>query len=323
MDLCALSSIGAGLNRPESVLATSNGDVWAAHWAGGGVSRIRPDGSVRHHLPKNPVADIHPNGIALMPDGSFLLANLGDAGGIWQLTQKGALKPFLTDIEGKALPPCNFVSVDAKGRIWISVSTRRAPRALAYRGDVADGFIIMMDENGPQIVADALGYTNEILVSPCGQWLYANETFGRRLTRFPVLPTGGLGACETVAAFGRGLFPDGLAFDEQGGIWIISIISNCIVRIAPDGHAATILKDYDPYFLDEVETAFAAGTMGRAHLDANKSAKLRNISSIGFAGKDRRTAILGCLLGDHLQTFRTPFTGVEPVHWHWNVQINE
>ncbi len=323
VSLDALSAIGAGLSRPESVLTTSNGDIWTAHWAGGGVSLIRPDGSVHHHLPKRPIDDIHPNGIALMRDRSFLLANLGETGGIWRLTREGDLMPFLVEAEGEALAPSNFVSIDTKGRIWISVSTRLAPRALAYRGNVADGFIVMLDERGPRIVADGLGYTNEILVSPCGNWLYANETFGRRLTRFPITETGSLGLGETVAEFGKGLFPDGLSFDEDGGIWIISIVSNSVLRIAPDGRTETIFQDHDPSFVDEVENAFAEGEMGRPHLDANKSAIMKNISSIAFGGQDRRTAILGCLLGDDLQTFRTRFTGVEPVHWHWNVQLPE
>ena len=42
---------------------------------------------------------------------------------------------------------------------------------------------------------------------------------------------------------------------------------------------------------------------------------LRNISSIAFAGADRRTAVLGCLLGDRLATVRLPVAGVAPMHW--------
>ncbi len=318
-----LAFLGQGLSRPESVLATSNGDIWAANWAGGGVSRIRQDGSISRHSPKQPIDGVHPNGIALLPDGSFLMASLGHTGGIWRLTPTGELMPHLIEVEGAALPPSNFVSVDALGRIWISVSTRLSPRARAYRGDVADGFIVMQDAKGARIVADGLGYANEVIVSPCGGWLYVNETFGRRLTRYTIGDDGALGACETVCEFGEGIFPDGLAFDAEGGIWIVSIVSNTVLRIAPDGHAETILTDHDPAFLAEAEQAFQAGEMGRPHLDNIKSQSLRNISSIAFAGPDRRTAVLGCLLGDELATFRSPFAGVEPVHWHWNVNLPE
>ncbi|MEP6969816.1 MAG: hypothetical protein ABJA49_05190, partial [Betaproteobacteria bacterium] len=62
---------------------------------------------------------------------------------------------------------------------------------------------------------------------------------------------------------------------------------------------------------------YAAGTMDRPHLDGIQSRILRNISSIAFAGTDRRTAVLGCLLGDRLQTLQLPVSGVAPIHWNY------
>lgn len=317
--LVTLGFLGSGLDRPESVLATRDGAIWASHWAGGGVSRVGPDGDVRHFLPKAPVSGVHPNGIALAADGSFLLASLGDTGGIWHLTRQRELKPWLVEVDGEPLPPTNFVSLDHKGRAWIAVSTRKQPRALAYRADVADGFLVMVSDGRARVVADGLGYTNECLVSPCGQWLYVNETFGRRLSRFALLENGDLGAIETVAEFGPGIFPDGLAFDEEGGIWVVSIVSNTVLRIAPQGTLEVVLRDADPDFLMQVETAFQQGSMGRPHLDNVASEKLRNISSMTFAGPDRGQAVLGCLLGDRLGSFDPGVRGAKPVHWNWSL----
>jgi hypothetical protein len=61
--------------------------------------------------------------------------------------------------------------------------------------------------------------------------------------------------------------------------------------------------------------AFIAGTMGRPHLDTCGGRALRNISSLSFGGPDRRTAYLGCLLGDAIAYFRAPVAGHAPVHW--------
>jgi sugar lactone lactonase YvrE len=41
----------------------------------------------------------------------------------------------------------------------------------------------LLDECGPRIVADGLGYTNELAFSPDGRWLYVNETYGQRISR--------------------------------------------------------------------------------------------------------------------------------------------
>ena len=50
---------------------------------------------------------------------------------------------------------------------------------------------------GSRIVAVGLAYTNEALVAPDGRSLYVNETFGRRLSRFPLRRDGSLDLRET------------------------------------------------------------------------------------------------------------------------------
>jgi sugar lactone lactonase YvrE len=318
IDLVSIRRVGAGLQRPECVLATARGDLYTADWRGG-VAHIRPDGTqalYRCELPGQRPA--RPNGIALRRDGSFLFADLGtDLGGVFALSRDGAVRPFLEEVDGIALPPSNFVVEDAQGRVWITVSTRIVPRASAYRRDVADGFIVVVDRGGARIVADGLGYTNEAILDATGKWLYVNETFARITSRFPVRADGSLGAREVFAEYGPGTFPDGMAFDAEGGLWIVSIISNRVLRIAPDRTIATIVEDSDPEHLAVVERAYAAGELGRPHLDAVKSLGLRNISSIAFGGDDRRTVYLGCLLDDALYTFQSPVAGLAPAHWNW------
>ena len=75
----------------------------------------------------------------------------------------------MTAADGFRLPPANFVLIDTNDRIWLTVSTRRTPRALGYRPDVADGFIVLQDRGDARIVADGLGYTNEIQIDATGQ----------------------------------------------------------------------------------------------------------------------------------------------------------
>lgn len=310
--------VGQGLVRPECVLATGAGDLYTADWRGG-VALLRADGSQQLFAGRLPQGrSPRPNGVALRSTGSFLLAELGESsGGVFELGRDGSVRPFVLRADGVDLPPTNFVHEDALGRVWITVSTRKTPRAAAYRANVADGFIVLCDARGARIVAEGLGYTNEALPSPDGRHLYVNETFARRLTRFRIAPDGGLEGRETVAAFGAGTFPDGLAFDAEGAVWITSIVSNRVVRVAPDGSQQLMLEDADPAHLAWVEQAYQAGEMGRPHLDGIKSRRLKNISSLAFGGPDLRTAYLGCLLGDALASFRSPVAGATPVHWRW------
>ena len=318
IDLASIKRIGTGLNRPECVLANARGDIYTADWRGG-VAHIRPDGTQVLYLCVLPgKRPARPNGIALRRDGTFLFADLGvDLGGVFALSRDGAVRPFIEKVDGIALPPSNFVAEDAQGRIWITVSTRLVPRALAYRRDVADGFVVLVDRRGARIVADGLGYTNEAILDARGEWLYVNETFARVTSRFPVRPDGRLGQREIFVEYGVGTYPDGMAFDEDGHLWVVSIISNRVLRIAPNRTIATIVEDSDPEHVAWVERAYVAGEIGRPHLDGVKSRMLRNISSIAFGGDDRRTVYLGCLLDDAIYAFRSPVAGLAPAHWNW------
>ena len=313
-----LAPLGHALDRPECVLCTARGDVYVADWRGG-VTLISPDGSQTLFAGRAPGnRPLKPNGIALRADGSFLRADLSPAtGGIFELRRDGQVRPVLEQVDGIALPPTNFVVEDSAGRTWITVSTRRVPRILGCRPDCDDGFIVVMDQRGPRIVADGLGYTNEVAIDPTGKWLYVNETFVRRLSRFALRPDAELGPRQTVTEFSAGTFPDGVAFDSAGNAWITSIVSNRVIRVAPDGSQEIVLEDSDPVHLAEVEAAWRRGALERRHLDEVHSRRLRNISSLAFGGPDLKTAVLGCLQGQSLETFRVSVPGLPPVHWNY------
>ncbi len=313
-----IDTIGSNLNRPECVLANAAGRLFMADWRGG-VAVLEPDGNEWLILVREAGFEIKPNGICLLEDGSFLLTHLGaEEGGVYHLSEFGELSPFLIAIDGEPLPPTNYIHLDQQGRYWITVSTRLMPRAKGYRPDNADGYIILMDNQGARIVADNLGYTNECVVHPDGKRLFVNETFTRKLTAFDITDSGNLINRTTVAEFGAGTYPDGLTFDAEGGIWITSIVSNRVIRVDPEGQQHIVLEDNDPAHVDWVEEAFQAGEMDRPHLDNVKSKQLQNISSLAFGGRDLKTAYLGCLLGQSLACFKSPIAGHPPAHWHFS-----
>lgn len=316
-ELTFIGFMGAGLKRPECVLCTSDGRAHTSNWDGG-VSILVPDGEQFDLVGQAGGLEVKPNGICLMPDGSYLLAHLGaEAGGVFRLGKDGVISPFLLEVDGAPLPPTNYVHLDAKGRIWITVSTRKVPRSLGYRPDVADGFVVLVENGAARIVAENLGYTNECLVHPDGKRLFVNETFARRMSSFDIGDDGSLSNKTTVAEFGMGTFPDGLTFDREGGIWITSIVSNRVIRIAPDGEQQVVLEDNDPAHLAWVEAAFLQGTMDRPHLDHCQSERLRNISSLAFGGSDLKRIYLGCLLGDAVAVYDSPVAGYAPAHWNF------
>jgi sugar lactone lactonase YvrE len=313
-----LQFIGQDLARPERVVATARGDVYVSDKRGG-ITRLRPDGR-REFIVGREVDGFLPNGFSLLPDRSFAVANIGHLGGAWRLMPDGELIAQVIEVKGMALPPTNFVHAERRGgelRLWVSVSTRHVPRELAFSREVADGYIVLKDKTDVRIVADGLGFTNEVKMDPSGDWLYVNETIARRLSRFPVGERGDLGPRETVAEFGEGTFPDGFEFDAEGGIWVASVVSNRLLRIAPDGSQRVILEEADAEAVARAERHYAENQLSRADIDAGRNGVLGNLASVAFGGPDLKTVYLGSLFASRIAAFRSPIAGAEPPHWHY------
>ncbi|MFX0547200.1 SMP-30/gluconolactonase/LRE family protein [Roseovarius sp. S1116L3] len=295
-----VTPIGRDLMRPESVHVMGQGRFAVSH-RGRGVSFVAPDGSV---TTRGPVDDeFIPNGIAPQPDGSFLIANIGEDGGVWRLTEAGDLERYLMDVDGVALSAANFVMTDEMGRTWITVSTVSRPRFAAYSDKVRDGLIVMVDGSGPRLLADDICFSNECRLTPDGDGLVISETFSRRVTRFD-LGRNGLSNRRTFVQFGRGDFPDGIRFDAHGNLWVTCIVSNRLWRVTPDGQKQLVLEDSDDDWVDAVETALSEGRMGREHFYETGKSRLGNIASIDFSA-DGRTAYLGSLCGTSIVSIPT------------------
>lgn len=305
-----LLTVGSELQRPECVLTHSSGRIFVSDRRGG-VTTLWPDG--RQQLSCH--TTLLPNGIAMQRDGSFLVANLGPDGGVWRIAPDGQASAWMTEVDGRAIDRVNFVSNDAEGRVWACISATDGSDRYPLRS--ASGSIVLRDSSGTRVVADGLHYTNECRVSADSRFMYVNETFGRRLSRFRIAENGELKNRETVATFDDGDFPDGLTLDAEGGAWVVCVGSNRVYRIAPDGNKQTIIDDAVTVTASELEAAFEAGTLDRMQLSAARGHRLSNVTSLAFGGPDLRTAYMGCLAGDSLMCFRTPVAGLAPVHWNW------
>ena len=310
------TAIGHDLCRPECVLATSDGALFVADWRGG-VTRIAANGAQTSLLAT--AHALKPNGIALLPNGRFLLAHLDDhEGGVFELAGDGSVRPFLLDVDGRALEPTNFVLVE-QDAVWITVSTRHVPRHSARCRNVADGYVVRVDRRGARIVADGIAFANECRVDASRRWLYVNETYGARVTRFSLRDDGDLGERETYVEFGHDVFPDGITIDADGALWITSVYSNKLIRVAPDRSFAVVLDDGDPAFVAEFVADVDRGDMAEPGPIAVPWRTLGNLSSCAFGGAECDTLYLGCLLDSRI--YRTDARARGLVPYHWNVRV--
>lgn len=278
--------VGGDLSRPECVIAEPDGTLWVSDNRAA-VTRIDPDGAQARLGAAGGVA----NGLAMDRQGRIYVADI-DGERVYRLLRDGRHEAVLEGFEGKRLGAVNFVYLDSRDRLWVTVSTRTQPRGLAVQRPIPDGYILVMDERETRKVADGLCFVNEIRIDAEGRFIYIAETSPGHVSRQAIRPDGSLGPREV---FGPSpVVPggkiDGIAFDAAGNLWVTEITRNSLVVITPEGAAHTVFED--PTGLT-----------------------LNFPTSIAFGGTDRRTAYIGSLKMDRLACFDAPVQGAPLRHW--------
>ncbi len=137
-----------------------------------------------------------------------------------------------------------------------------------------------------QRVAQDMGTTNGIELSPDGRTLYVNESVQRNVWAFPVLADGRLGEKRLVRQFEDHGF-DGMRCDVDGNLYITRHGKGTVVKMSPEGE---ILQEID--------------TLGL------------HPTNICFGGLDGRTAYVTEAQHRRIVTFRVDRPALEWQRWH-------
>jgi sugar lactone lactonase YvrE len=312
LELSDLTYTGHDLVRPESVLAQPNGTLWTSDGRGG-VTRINPDGSQQF---LSGLEGNEPNGLAMTDDGSLIVANLG-MGKVQKLHPDEQVEDLLTEVDGVSITTPNFVFLDSRNRLWISVMTRENHWWPAFAAPRPDGYIILIDEKGPRIVADNIFLTNEIRLDAQEEYLYVVETIMNHILRFRVQPDGSLTGKEIFGPgnLGTGAVVDGISFDAEGNIWVTLVLRNGLGIITTDGDYHVVIEDPREDVLKDFEEKIAQGTAQSGDMAMAAGPNLQFITSLAFGGPDLRTVYLGSLAMNTLPTFQSPVAGLPLRHW--------
>ncbi|MCK5892622.1 SMP-30/gluconolactonase/LRE family protein [Aeromicrobium sp.] len=305
-----LTEVGVGLDRPECVLAAPDGALYTGDWTLG-IAQVAPDGTLGRAVEVDLVAEgFRPNGIAMTADGDFLFANMGRAGGAWRVGRHGPARPLTSDVGGAPVPRTNFVLADGD-RAWVTVSSQ-GQRHEHFTAEEDSGQVLLVREGRTTVAAEGLNWTNEVRLSPDGRHLFVNETFACRTTRYDVAEDGSLSGPERVV-YPADTFPDGMAFDSEGALWIACVITNRLLRLAPDLTWTMLLEDADPDAAALV-ASHAEGRLTWPEISASRGSRLANLSSIAFGGPDLTTIYLGGLGADRIHVLSSPVAGAPMEH---------
>ena len=213
----------------------------------GTVTRIGAGGG------REPVgATGRPNGLARTADGTIWVAeSLNPA--IHRLDPGGDLTAILTEVEGEPLLWPNDLCVGPDGALYVTDSGLRVEELLTdvvaneVRDDwedlTLDGRLIRFDPvaGEARFLDRDYQFTNGIAFGPDGL-LYVNETFTAQVYRYRIEAGAVVGERELFANVldpdfpGPGMRgPDGMAFSEDGRLWVAVFNQGDVTVINPDG----------------------------------------------------------------------------------------
>jgi D-xylonolactonase len=142
--------------------------------------------------------------------------------------------PIEADVPGNR---CNDGKCDAAGRFWVGTcdEAMKSPTGWFYR---LSGSGELTRTVGPLVC------TNGPAFSPDGHSIYCVDSYGRRVHRYALAPSGELSDPRVFRSFeaeGWG-YPDGLTCDVEGCVWIAHWGAARVSRFSPEGELVDVIR---------------------------------------------------------------------------------
>ncbi len=249
------------LDHPEGLAVHPDGSVWCGGERGQ-IYRVEPDGSGMTQVAST---DGFCLGMAFDRTAEHLyVCDLKHAVVFRVDTATGRSERFADGAPAGAFKIPNYPAFDAEGRLYVSDS-----HAFGVSGP---GVWRVEPDGRADLWYDRdVTFANGLAVAADGRSLYVAETFAHTVFRIPIRDDGTAGAREDVAEL-PGSWPDGLAFDREGNLYVGCYEPSRVLRVSPSGEVETLFHDLSAHTLAHpTNLAFRGTTMftsnlGRWHL---------------------------------------------------------
>jgi gluconolactonase len=198
-----------GLDHPESIGVGPKGEAYTTG-TGGQVYRLDLETNTAEIFAST--APRRMLGQAVDADGNLYCADT--TGKVIRLTPSGVESTYAVGPGGQKFLCTNYPAFDRRGNMYLSDSGDWSEEVNGHIYKISPG------AGEAQLwFPEPVDTPNAIALDADEAFLYFVETFGNSIARIRIQPDGSAGALERVVHMPRHI-PDGIAFDEQGQLWI-------------------------------------------------------------------------------------------------------
>jgi gluconolactonase len=260
-----------GYDAPEGPAFDKEGNLYFVDSFVSAIVKVTPDGKGSEFFNTGGI----PAGLAFHPDGSLYVADEGaEIHGILRITADGTSGEIVVNTyEGAPLNGANDLVFDADGVLYFSDPW-----------DAPGGFYRYFPDGTLEQLDYGLQFPNGVALTADGSAVILAESGMNRLLRYTIAADGTVGQREIWTTLDGDFAPDGMAFDENGDLYVAHYGGGHVDVIDPTG--AT------------VEQILVSGA---------------EVTNVAFGGEDNKTLVITDVTSHAVHQVRMSVAG-QPLH---------
>ncbi len=253
-----------GVDHSEGVCVHPDGSVWSGGEAGQ-VYRIAADGSAKEEIANTGGFNL---GLAFSPGAKWLAICDNGKKCIWKLdVETRKLEKFADGAGTEKIKIPNYAVFDSRGNLYVSDSG-------GFRD--CSGRIFKFDTEGNGVIWQhgPFNFANGLALNKAEDQLYVVSSFLPGVETISIQADGSAGERKVFVTMPQTV-PDGLAFDENGNLFITCYTPNAIYMAKPNQEIRLVVDDWEAHTLsnptniafggENFDQLFAAN-LGRWHI---------------------------------------------------------
>ncbi|HZY58803.1 MAG TPA: SMP-30/gluconolactonase/LRE family protein [Candidatus Binataceae bacterium] len=220
-----IETLATGFGLIEGPRVDEQGRLYFADHGSSNIYRRNSDGGLETLVAGRKSV----GGLAFCESGKLLMS--GPSLARWD-EKTGKTEDLFSKYEGHTIKFLNDMTVDPQGSVYIGSMNYEA---LNRDATPVPGDLYRVDPDGTvTVVGEGYQVSNGLGFSPDGKLLYHADSPPKAINVYDVAPDRTLRNRRVFAKVPEG-FPDGLAVDAEGGVWVAAIFAYELVRFKPDG----------------------------------------------------------------------------------------